>query len=259
MKNKKILIVIVCLMLCVTCVGMIGCNKELDVNQAISDLKQAIDVSLAQDNYYTVFNDKTSPNTYKLNVNAANDPDNMTMQFSVEKDTNITVTYTHLYYRNGVLLYNNPEFEKQKKKDEKAGKPKERKNYDYFSKALTKEQLFTKGGFTIKEIIDGVVSDVTYDLGNYTNDAFFNMISPLTVDNTQVLSYKKNNVVREINLKINDETNFLSKFNEKGGIVIRMINDKVYYVADKQKTFVFDIVYVGPKIVMPKEKTIIAE
>lgn len=252
MKSKKFLIMTAIVILSVTCLlAFAGCSKTLDNANAIADLMTAIENSRNSDSYYTGYNDKTSNNTYRLNVVSANNEENMTMQFSVEKDNNLSVTYTHLYYNKGVLLYSNPEYVKAGKNEEKT-----RNNYEYFSKPLTKDELLT-AGFTIKEAVDGAVVDVEYELQGYTDDAMFALLSDLTTENTEVLSYTKNNIVRVIQLKVNKEGHFLSKFTK--GVAIRLINDKIYQIADLDEKFVFDITYVGPKIFMPSSENIIAE
>lgn len=252
MKSKKFLILTAIVILSVTCLlAFAGCGKSLDTADAIADLMTAIEASKNSDSYYTGYNDKTSNNTYRLNVVSANDEENMTMQFSVEKDSNLSVTYTHLYYNKGVLLYSNPEYTAAKK-----GEEKKRNNYEYFSKPLSKEALLTEG-FTIKEKVDGNVVDVEYELQGYTDDAMFALLSDLTVENTEVLSYTKNNIVRVIELKVNKEGHFLSKFTK--GVSIRLINEKVYQIADLDEKFVFDITYVGPKIFMPSDENFIPE
>lgn len=252
MKSKKFLILTAIVILSVTCLlAFAGCSKSLDTADAIADLMKAIEASKNSDTYYTGYNDKTSNYTYRLNVVSANDEENMTMQFSVEKDSNLSVTYTHLYYNKGVLLYSNPEYSAAKK-----GEEKKRNNYEYFSKPLSKEALLTEG-FTIKEKVDGNVVDVEYELQGYTDDAMFALLSDLTVENTEVLSYTKNNIVRVIELKVNKEGHFLSKFTK--GVSIRLINEKVYQIADLEEKFVFDITYVGPKIFMPSDENFIAE
>lgn len=252
MKSKKLLILTAIVILSVTCiVAFAGCSTSLNTADAIADLMTAIEASKNSDSYYTGYNDKTTSNIYRLNVTSANNENEMTMQFSVEKDNNLSVTYTHLYYKNGVLLYSNPEYVKAGKNEEKG-----RKNYEFFSKPLTKEELLT-AGFTIKEKVDNAVVDVEYELQEYTDDAMFALLSDLTAENTEVLSYTKNNIVRVIQLKVNKEGHFLSKFTK--GVSIRLINDKIYQIADLDEKFVFDITYVGPKIFMPSDDNIIAE
>lgn len=247
MKTKISIIASVLIIITALCFTMTGCNSNLEKADALSDLKTAVEASKGSDSYYTSYADKTTNKTYKLNVWSANNADELNMQFSVETDLSLSVTYTHLFYRGGHLIYKNPAYNKEVSKTN-----------EYFSKPLNKEGLFVND-FTIKDKNEnGDVVEVVYNLNKYTDDAFLSLLESLNESNTQIEAYKKNNIVRTISIKVTGE-HFLSAYDT---VTVRLINDRIYQIAglsgDTSK-FIFDITYVGPKISFPDANKITPE